>query len=275
MHLKFSLKVFLVGFALIALFLRLSYWQWERNLQKQNYIKIMDARLAAPIENLENFVINKNTDWAEVIHRRVNVKGTFDFEHEMVLRNRMYEKSPGFHVITPLKIDNTQGYILVDRGFIPFSKGSPEDRKAFQDKAHANFVGLVKESTTKKIFAPNDPESGPGHWVDAWLRVDVPNIAKQLPYTLLPVFLEIMGETEAEVTSKNLVKDSTGREEMFIPLKGDLVQGPDTEPNAKYPIPSPDTVVPPGRHLGYVWEWGFMAFMTFVICLILQLRRVG
>ena len=42
---------------------------------------------------------------------------------------------------------------------------------------------------------------------------------------------------------------------------------------AKYPIPVYDTVIPPGRHLGYVFEWAVMALMTFLICLILQFKR--
>ena len=94
----------------------------------------------------------------------------------------------------------------MDRGFIPLEKSKPELRKAFHKDSQADFTGLVKEAQSKKILAPGDPPAGTEHpWVDAWLRVDLEAISKQLPYPVLPVFVEIMNTTEAGAVQSQIV----------------------------------------------------------------------
>jgi hypothetical protein len=44
-------------------------------------------------------------------------------------------------------------------------------------------------------------------------------------------------------------------------------------PDAEYPFPAYDTTPPPDIHIGYVYEWAFMALLTFLIGLVLQFRR--
>jgi hypothetical protein len=44
-------------------------------------------------------------------------------------------------------------------------------------------------------------------------------------------------------------------------------------PDAKYPIPAYDITPPPDIHLGYVYEWAFMALLTALIGFVLQMRR--
>ena len=46
-------------------------------------------------------------------------------------------------------------------------------------------------------------------------------------------------------------------------------------PDAAYPIPTFDTTPPPDIHLGYVYEWAFMALLTISIGLIMQFKRPG
>jgi cytochrome oxidase assembly protein ShyY1 len=195
-----------------------------------------------------------------------------------VLRNRKYSRVMGVHVITPLQLDHSQSYVLVDRGFIPLSKSDSKQRTSFQKKARVDFVGLVKETVSRRFLAPHDPPAGQGFsWVDAWLRVDIESMQKQLPYALLPVFLEIMETQDAKAVEQKIVDSSaSGREEMFFlgsseNQVADL--GHEDVGNGDYPIPVFDTVTPPDIHLGYVFEWAAMALLTVLICLVLQLRR--
>jgi len=213
--------------------------------------------------------------WGKLHHRRITVSGTYDFEHEMVLRNRRYESFPGVYAITPLKIDGRDDYILVSRGFVPLHLSSREIRKKFQRNEKAIFTGLVKESSPQKAFSPNDPETGPDKpWVDAWLRIDIQKMAKQLPYKVLPLFLEVMETPEVKGVEEKIVTSKSGRDDMLIfPGPESKIKSEKDVPDLNYPLPVFDTVVPPGRHQGYIFEWAFMAFMTFLIGILLQLRR--
>ena len=276
---KFSWRVTLVCSILIIGMLSASRWQWHRHLWKQKIIETLDANLNLPITSILSIVPSNKADWANLIHRRVSVSGEYDFEHEFTLRNRRLQDAfAGVHVITPLKIadSNPPQYVLVDRGFVPLAKSSKDLRSQYQKSTNGSFTGLIKDTMPRKIFSPADPEAGPGlPWVDAWLRVDIENIQKQLPYTVPPVYLEIMENSDAADASEKIQNGAKdGRNEIFmVPQNGFVESHGMDAPDLDYPVPDFDTIIPPARHLGYVYEWASMALMTFCIGLVLQLRR--
>jgi surfeit locus 1 family protein len=277
MRFRYSPRVTIICLLLIAGMLRLSYWQWQRHQWKLGLIKDLQSRLEIPIAELYSLAQTPNVDWGALVFRRVKLSGTFDFEHEMLLRNRRFEKVMGVHAVTPLRLDGSNLAVLVDRGFIPQTKSEREIRKAYQKPARLEFVGLIKESVPRKFFAPSDPPAGLHlPWVDRWLRIDVESMRQQLPYPVLPIFLETMETQDAKAVEQKIVDASaSGRDEMFF-LNGAQELGTlakEDVGNGVYPIPVFDTVIPPGRHLGYVFEWAAMAVMTALICLVLQLRR--
>ncbi len=100
---------------------------------------------------------------------------------------------PGVHVIVPLRIAGSDAAVLVDRGWIPYEMSNPEQRKVFQDATGAVEVhGILRRSQPRRSsLSPADPPLGPERpRLDAWYRVEVPRIQEQVPYRLLPVFLE-------------------------------------------------------------------------------------
>ncbi|MCO6429310.1 MAG: SURF1 family protein [Deltaproteobacteria bacterium] len=272
---RFSWRVTIVCGVLAALMVRASFWQWDRHLQKKAYIESIENRLQLPVVDIHELfpVINRAPD--EVAYRRVTITGRYDFEHEMVLRNRRHDEMPGVFVITPLKIDGTDSYLLVSRGFLPLTYSSPEKRRQFRHTPSVSIVALLKEGASRKIFAPADPPAGDGNpWVDAWLRVDVENMSKQLPYRALPIYAEVMSDVHGEDAAQKIVSSKSGRDEIFnLSGRVDISRPQPIENISDYPIPVFDTVVPPGRHFGYVFEWAIMALITLGIAIVLQLRR--
>ncbi len=260
--------------------LRASYWQYERHQAKLVYIETLSHRLQEPIRPFNELLTSVRgsapADFEPLIHRRGHVQGTYDFTHEIVLRNRRYNGFPGVYALTPLKLEGSDHYILVNRGFIPLALSQPEKRKKYQREENVSFIALIKETVPRKFLSPSDPETGiGGPWVDAWLRVDTAQIQKQLPYPLLPLYLEIMENGEIKGVEEKIVNAKSGREEMFfIPgNESSILSDADLPQNQIYPVPIFDTVIPPGRHYGYIYEWAGMAFITFLIGLVLQLKR--
>lgn len=275
MQFRWSLKVNLIGGLLIAIFLRLSFWQYERHQWKLGYIADMRARLEQPALNLREAAKSPSTNWDELHFRKAHIEGTYDFSKEVVLRNRSYASAMGVHALTPMRLKDTDTYILVDRGFIPLSRSTSETRKAFQVQPEASFIGLIKSAATARFLAPTDPAAGPNlPWVDAWLRVDIDNISRQLPYKLLPVYVEIMETQDSKAVEQKILDAPDKRDEIFMlaPKEGLMRLEQDDVAAGKYPLPVFDTVIPPGRHFGYIFEWAAMALMTLLACLVLQLR---
>lgn len=304
MKIYFSWKITIVSGILALLMVRASVWQYERYIAKQDYIARMEERLAVPPVPLDDLLAEGPIDPEALAYRRVLVEGEFDFEHEVVLRNRRFGEHSGVFVLTPLKLRDshkvlTQGYgaselippppphVLVSRGFIPLIHAEQKLRSQYRGEPKRTFLGLVKLSMERRMFAPRDPPSGADRpWVDKWLRVDVEGIGRQMPYPLLPIYLELMSEiessdlenpqqdtdNEARVTKERILSSKAGREELFFLGESTPLSGVSEIPEGRFPVPIYDTVIPPGRHFGYIFEWLFIAFLTVLTGALLQLR---
>ena len=124
-------------------------------------------------------------------------------------------------------------------------------------------------------MAPADPPTGDGKpWVDQWLRVDIPAMQKQLPYHVLPVYVEVMDDPNDPLLASKIVREGAGGRNDVLMYTGQTVKsfGMDS-PDTTYPIPTYDITPPPDIHLGYVYEWAFMALLTVGIGIVMQLKR--
>ena len=270
----FSWRITLIGVVLIAGMLRLSYWQWTRHLEKLAFIDVLRARLKEPPVPISNH-LTPTTNWLSLTYQRLNVEGEFDFSHEMILRNRRHEGIAGVFLITPLTLSPSGQHVLVNRGFIPLKEADAEARKKYQKDSHFRSITLVKEPLPQRAFilAPHDAEAGPGHpWVDIWMRVDIASMQKQLPYPVLPIYLERMDSEDTSKAEEAIVRSSTEKEELLsLGARKEII--PVDLAGYNFPIATLDTVAPPARHLGYVFEWAVMALVTFLICFGLQIRK--
>ena len=269
---KFSLKTTLVCIILAGLMIRAAIWQASRYEQKQVLITELTARLKIPIEKLNPQLENIKKEPEKFTHRRFEISGEFDFENEILLKNRRHNDIPGYFIITPLKLDNAKDYILVSRGFIPKKLAALDKRKQFQKNKNVSFTGLAKASVNQKFFlAPEDKFPATGKLTE-WLRVDIGKIEKQLSYKLLPLYFEVMEfeKTTVDTINKIVKSDSDKSDMLLLPLRGKTLH---QEAQENYPVVVYDTYIPPGRHYAYIYEWSIMAAMTLLIGLILQFRR--
>jgi cytochrome oxidase assembly protein ShyY1 len=282
MKIYFSPKTTAITLILAALMIRASYWQYERYNWKLGLISEMKRHLEMAPSDISEIQKLYAQDPEQIFHRRVLLSGVFDYEKEIVIRNRRFKDEPGGFIITPLKITNTDLSILVNRGFTPITKMKREDRSKLPRLAtEQKILGLVKETATPKFMAPGDPLTGLDlPWADSWERVNVEAISKQIPYSILPFYIETMAVGEragealasSEEVAEKIIDTRAGREEMLIlPMKGHF-GGTSSFKDDELPIPVFDTVVPAGRHYGYIYEWAIMAFFTVLIGLLLQLR---
>jgi surfeit locus 1 family protein len=212
-----------IGVALMcALFLTLGFWQLQRLEQKRATNALILARMQEPPLALSG----QTLDPEQANLRRADVRGTYDYSQEIVLRNRTLNEIPGVHVIVPLRIAGSDAAVLVDRGWIPYEMAGQEQRKVFQDAAGEVAVrGILRRSEVRSSqVSPADLPLGPDRpRLDAWHRVDIPRIQEQIPYPVLPLYLE-----------------------------EDQAPG---EPIRRFPRAEPDLALSEGSHLGYAVQW--------------------
>lgn len=206
--------------------LALCAWQLGRLEQRRAANAAVLARLNEPALRLDGAPLD--ADAANL--RRAVVRGTFDYEQEIVLRNRTYEEAPGVHLLVPLRISGSEAAVLVDRGWIPFELANAQHRPAFHNAVgQVEVQGILRTSQARRnSLSPADPPLGPDRpRLDAWFRVDLPRIQEQVPYRLLSVYLE--EETPA------------GQAPRWLPR------------------PDPDIRLDEGSHLLYAVQWAAFA----------------
>lgn len=210
----------------VAAMLALCVWQLSRLEQRRAANALVLARLNEPALRVDGSAL----DPAAVNLRRAIVRGVFDYDQEIVLRNRTYGEMPGVHLLVPLRITGTDVAVLVDRGWIPFELAGPEQRAAFHNAVgEVEVQGILRVGQSRRSsLSPADPPLGPDRpRLDAWFRVDLPRIQEQMPYPLLPVFLE--------------EETPTGAEPRWLPR------------------PDPDIQLDEGSHLLYAVQWAAFA----------------
>jgi cytochrome oxidase assembly protein ShyY1 len=275
-------KVTITCLILCLLALRASWWQWDRHVEKKAYIAKMQERLAHPREDFLSWKKEHEEQWVDQApYRKFSLSGEYLFDQEIVLRNRSHEGEKGVYVLTPMRLDGSKDVALVLRGFLPLKYASQEARKIFQKDTRADIIALAKESNPPRFFlSPADAPTGKDKpWVDSFQRVDISHIKKQMPFGLLPVYFEIMGNAQddtdkAQKLEQQIVRSDSSREDIFIPgkdMQGKVSLG-ELKSGIKYPIPVFDSVIPPGRHFGYVFEWIIIAGIILGIGVLAQLR---
>jgi len=117
-----------IAFAVIAVvaatvFVRLGLWQLDRHAEKAEAADRREARLAEPAieSSAELFELVAGSSDEETEWRRVRLTGRWEFENEVLVRNRALDGRPGVHVVTPLRIAAAaeSSSVLVLRGWLP------------------------------------------------------------------------------------------------------------------------------------------------------------
>lgn len=105
----------LVALLLVVLCLIAAKWQYERGISRNAKNSKIEANALKPVIDL-NLLLDSNrlttSEW-----RRVNVKGTFDTTHEVLLRNRYNSEGKyGFEYLTLFESGGKRFW--VDRGWV-------------------------------------------------------------------------------------------------------------------------------------------------------------
>jgi len=101
-----------------------SQWQYHRGVDRHARNFEITSHTALPVTSLENAL----TSLSENEWRRVNVRGSFSNERQILLRNHYFEGKYGFEVLTAFT--STSGQLFwVDRGWVQAGASAVEEPK--------------------------------------------------------------------------------------------------------------------------------------------------
>ena len=138
---KFLFSAFIIFFILV--FVALGSWQIVRLNWKNNLIlEIENSLKNLPVEltnsNVENYL-------------KIKTSGSIDLEKQIYLYNLNDTGTPGFEVINPILINDTN--YLINRGWIPFEKKNSQEINVFDEN---DIIGTLKLQGRKNIFKPDN-----------------------------------------------------------------------------------------------------------------------
>src|SRR3954462_15492388 len=116
-RLRVSLWPTVGAIAGIALTLALGNWQLGRGQQKT----ALAGRVAAASHDAPIGLSGAEVKADDVVWHRVEVRGRFEPKYAVLIDNRIYHRAAGYPVVMPLKIEGSERYVLVNRGWIAAS----------------------------------------------------------------------------------------------------------------------------------------------------------
>ena len=224
----------------VIILMRLGVWQLARRDYKRSLNEMMAERWQMAPFNLNQATLPPNL--VDLQYRHIAATGKFDYAHQIIVKNDTRNDLPGVNLITPLVLDGNRA-ILVARGWIPMDQAAPDKWAQYDEKTEQSLVGLIRESQTLAgVSVPKTiSEQAP---LKDWWRVDIKALQAQMPYKLLPAFIEMLPEP--------------GRKVDALPLRADE------------PAPYDEL-----EHTSYAWQWfTFGVILAFgYIQLIVQQER--
>ena len=226
-------------FALVALCVRLGFWQLDRLQQRRTRNAQIEARLHTPPVELTRAPTD-STGW---LNRRVIVRGTPDDARSIILPGRAYQGTPGAHVLTPVKLRTGQ-VVLVDRGWMPAADGATVDLARLPRLQELDDTALVRPfpgqerrlgSSDVVSRAHASPDSA---FRRVWFSMDEAALRAQFPYGLGAVHVRLLPATSS----------------------------------AQLPVREPPPELTEGPHLGYAIQWFSFAVIGVIGWVIVVVR---
>ncbi|HEX7043153.1 MAG TPA: SURF1 family protein [Burkholderiales bacterium] len=173
----------LAALVLVPLFCGLGFWQLRRAEEKQALQAEYDRRAAAPPVTLHAAPVAVD----EVQYARVQARGVYETEYQVLWDNRIHNGVPGYHVLTPFRIENSAMRVLVNRGWVP----APPSRSELPDVAPPStpvaISGTAVVPRVDFLLGELDPLTRTPPTV--WQQIDLERYAAQVDWPLQPIVI--------------------------------------------------------------------------------------
>ena len=231
---KFRLVPFIAAIVAVAIGISLGNWQLGRANHKEALQATIDQRQKAPpidLNNTQSLTAGQEGEFHQVVAR-----GEFIKDWTIFLDNRPNKGVSGFYVITPLKLEGSDQYVLVARGWHP---RDPRDRQRLPSvptpEGQIEVRGVLRQSAARVLQLGEESKIVPGAIVQNL------NLEKFAQASQMPLFPLIIEQT-------NPMPDNLERD-----------------------WPQPTTGV--DKHLGYAFQWYGLAATAFIFFVVTGIRR--
>lgn len=201
----------LLTLPLLVALLSLGFWQLDRLEWKEDLIADLEARREATPMALDAALESPG----ENEYRSVTLEGDYRHEGEIYWLARTYESQSGYHILTPLRLDDGRE-ILVDRGWMPGTDPEANAGEAKRPQGVQERVGVLRQGgwggpgwLSDFLRPENRPEANEWLWPDLPAMAGAANMESPVTkayVTLLPAG-DSSGLPQAQAPQVNLKND--------------------------------------------------------------------
>ena len=175
----------------VPLFIKLGLWQYNKAKLKQEIQTSYNASLDHEALSLPARLDNLD-EWK---YKKVKIKGHYETEYQILLDNQVEDSRAGFHVLTPLKIEGSSDYVLVNRGWIAGSATHTDLPAVTTPEGSVEIVGLVWLPSKKIFTLENKAEQS--QWSKVWQNMDMDRYKNSVPIPMLPLVIKLDAKSNA------------------------------------------------------------------------------
>lgn len=229
----------LIVIVCIPLFIKLGLWQYNKAETRQSIQNQYEASMNKQVSNLRDYL----TEPTVLQFQQTIVTGHYATQYQFLLDNQVENSQAGFHVITPFKIDGTEQYVLVNRGWIPGAASHDKVPTFVTPEEPLEIQGMVWVPSDKifTLEAKADIEQPQTQaWQLVWQHLDMKKYKQTAPIQVLDVIIKLDPASKA----------------------GGFVR---------------NWQMPPSKimtNLGYAYQWFGFALATLAIYLYTSVKRI-
>lgn len=229
----------LIVIACIPLFIKLGLWQYNKAEMRQSIQNQYETSLQKQVANLKDHLTRPSA----LQFQQASVSGHYESRYQFLLDNQVENSQAGFHVITPFKIEGTEQYVLVNRGWIPGEASHDKVPTFATPEQPVQIQGMVwvpsdKIFTLEAKVGNDQPQAQA--WQLVWQHLDMKKYKQSAPIQVLDVIIKLDPASKA----------------------GGFVR---------------NWQMPPSKimtNLGYAYQWFGFALATLAIYLFTSVKRI-
>lgn len=219
----------IVTIAGVILFIQLGNWQLSRADEKDAKQQAFEQLSKEPAVSIPSSEVRLD----DYRYRKVSINGQFIPEHMIYLDNKVHNGIAGYHVLTPIKIDNSDMHVLVNRGWVATGNDRSQLPQVSTKNGKVIVDGIVESPALKTLELSDQVING-----DVWGNLHLSQYQEKTGLKLQPILL----------LQENDTGDGLVRQWMQSKSSSD-------------------------KNIGYAVQWFSLAVTSIIIFLILNVRR--
>jgi len=222
--------ILVLSVVLIIVFTRLGLWQLSRADEKDSKQQLLDQLAHEAVLTLPSSRI----ELSDLLFRNVEVRGQLVANHTIFLDNKVYRGAVGYHVLTPMRIENSNMHVLINRGWVALGKNRSTLPEIFTPTDVITLSGIVLSPTIRTMKISDEISTG-----KVWIALNFEKYQAVSGLELQPILLMQLDNSINDGLIRELERQDLGA----------------------------------SKNMSYAFQWFFLAITVFILLLALNVKR--